>query len=82
MLDLQEGFYTAEAPLHFYYIENSLAQITAQILNTQSIHELKTIKLNQTIRRQLLEFYIQYFALHITNFTTLRSVEVLKEVLE
>lgn len=82
ILDLQEGFYTKNKPHHNYFIENNLAAITSNILSCNKINELEKIQLNKNIRRQLIDFYNQYFDLHITNFTELRSVEVLKEVLE
>ncbi|MFY7964411.1 MAG: DNA repair protein RecO [Chitinophagaceae bacterium] len=82
ILDLQEGIYCTETPIHPYFIEGNLALITTNIIKCKSVVELETIKLNKTTRRQLIEFYIQYFALHIANFIELRSVEVLREVLE
>lgn len=81
VLDLQQGFYINETPIHPYFIENNLAEITSTILATNKIADMNSIKLNQQTRRQLIEFYIQFFALHITSFTQLKSVEVLREVL-
>jgi len=82
ILDLQDGYYVSERPIHSYFIEGNLATITTNIINLKSIDELENLKLNQSIRRALIEYYIQYFALHISNFIELRSLEVLKEVLE
>jgi DNA repair protein RecO (recombination protein O) len=82
ILDLQEGYYVADTPIHPYFIENNLAQITSTILAATAIQQLETLKLNQHIRRQLIELYTKYFVLHISNFIELRSLEVLKEVLE
>lgn len=82
VLDLQQGFFTNETPIHPYYIQNKLAKITAIILAANDINDLSDLKLNQNIRRQLITFFIQYFSLHIANFMELRSWEVLKEVLE
>lgn len=82
VLDLQDGYYVAESPIHPYFIEGNLAVTTTNIINLKSINELENIKLNQSLRRKLIEYYIQYFALHIANFIELRSLEVLKEVLE
>ena len=82
VLDLQQGFYIQHTPIHPYFIENNLAEITSEILAATSIVDLSSIKLNQNIRRQLIEYYIQYFALHISNFLQLKSFDVLKDVLE
>lgn len=81
VLDLQQGFYINETPIHPYFIENKLAEITSQIILVNHIADISSIKLNQQTRRLLIDFYIQFFALHITNFTTMKSVEVLREVL-
>ncbi len=80
-LDLQQGFYIQHIPEHPYFIENNLAEITSSILLSTSINDLVDIKLNQNTRRQLIEYYIQYFALHISNFIRLKSFDVLKDVL-
>lgn len=82
VLDLQDGFYVTENPVHPYFIEGYLAAVTNDIIKFNSVTELQHLKLNKALRRQLIEFYIQYFSLHIANFIELRSLEILKEVLE
>ena len=82
ILDLQEGFFTSSLPHHQYFIENPLSLITAQILACDNINELQQLQLNKKTRRQLIDYFNQYFALHISNFIELKTVEVLKEVLE
>ena len=82
ILDLQEGFFTNSLPHHQYFIENPLSGIAAQILNFENIKDLQDVQLNKKTRRQLIDYFNQYFALHISNFTELKTVEVLKEVLE
>jgi DNA repair protein RecO (recombination protein O) len=81
VLDLQEGFFVDESPLHHYHIANELAAITSQILSVKTIADIKKNQLNKNIRRQLLQSYQQYFALHITDFGELKSLTVLQEVL-
>ena len=81
VLDLQQGFFINELPLHPYYIINDEARITSQIINIKKYKELETITLNRKIRRQLLITYQQYIALHIADFGELRSLIVLQEVL-
>ncbi len=82
VLDLQEGFFINCLPHHQYFIENPLSLITAQILACDNINELQHLQLNKKTRRQLIDYFNQYFALHISNFIELKTVEVLKEVLE
>ena len=82
VLDLQEGYYIHESPIHPFFIEGNLASLTTDIIHFKEVNQLSILKLNRVIRRQLIEHYIQYFSLHISNFIELRSLEVLKEVLE
>lgn len=81
VLDLQEGSFIKEIPLHPYYIINEAAVITSQILTIKNYNELENIFLNRNIRRELLLAYQQYIALHITDFGEMRSLPVLQEVL-
>ena len=81
VLDLQEGVFVADIPDHSFYITGDLAQTTSSINNINFYTDLEHLQLNRNIRRQLLDAYSQYFALHIEGFGELRSLKVLKEVL-
>ncbi len=81
ILDLQEGFFTNSLPHHQYFLETPFSLFTAQILDCDNINELQNLQLNKKTRRLLIDYFNQYFALHISNFIELKTVEVLKEVL-
>jgi len=81
VLDLNEGNFIAEIPPHPYYITSEEAIATSQLNNINFYNDLENIKLNRTIRRNLLLAYAQYFALHIEGFGDLKSLKVLQEVL-
>lgn len=81
VLDLQEGMFTAEHPAHPYYLENELAQITSQLANLPFYNDLENFSLNRNTRRELLQAYQSYLALHIADFGSLRSFEILQEIL-
>jgi DNA repair protein RecO (recombination protein O) len=81
VLDLQEGYFVATTPSHIYYATGELAQTTSKLNMMHSYNELEKIHLNRYIRRELLETYCQYFALHIEDFGALKSLTVLQEVL-
>lgn len=81
ILDLQEGSFVQQIPSHSYFIEDKQAYITSQILKTQRPAELDTIKLNHDFRRSLLFAYEKYYALHIQDFGTMRTLPVLREIL-
>ena len=80
-LDLQEGSFTEERPSHPYFLEDKQAAITSQLLKTQRPEELQQIKLNHDSRRDLLHLYERYYALHIQDFGTMRTLPVLREIL-
>jgi DNA repair protein RecO (recombination protein O) len=43
--------------------------------------ELREIKLNQTARRQLLQAFEDFYALHLPDFGRLKSLPILQEIL-
>ncbi len=81
VLDLQEGVFVSQTPLHPYYLAGQLAEITSMIAGLNFYNELENISLNKNIRRHLLEAYQQYLALHIAGFGQMKSFAILQEVL-
>jgi len=81
ILDLQEGMFISTPPSHPHYIEGLLAETTSQLLKTMQPGELQQIRLNQSTRRQLLQAYEDYYALHLPEFGRLKSLPVLQELL-
>jgi DNA repair protein RecO (recombination protein O) len=80
-LDLQEGQFVKEHPAHPYFLQGIYSEATSQLLKAQQPHELSEIKLSQSTRRVLLQAYQNFYALHIQEFGTLRTLPVLQEVL-
>ncbi|GAC1442686.1 MAG: hypothetical protein NVSMB63_11260 [Sediminibacterium sp.] len=81
VLDLKEGMFIAEKPLHPYFLEGSPAQISSQMLGIKFYNDLENISSNRTARRELLQAYQTYIALHVADFGTLKSLSVLQEIL-
>jgi DNA repair protein RecO (recombination protein O) len=82
VLDLQEGMFIGEKPLHPYYLEGSMAKTTSDLLAIPFYHELEKFSLNRAFRRELVDAYLNYLALHIQDFGEMRSFAILKEILE
>jgi DNA repair protein RecO (recombination protein O) len=80
-LDLQEGEFVHEQPVHPYFLADQYSYITSQLLKTRQPHELSAIHLNQDARRVLMNAYQQFYALHIQDFGTMKTLPVLQEVL-
>jgi DNA repair protein RecO (recombination protein O) len=81
VLDLAEGQFTTDKPLHPHYIDGELAKITSGINSISFYSDLEKIKLGRNTRRQLLEAYQDYIALHVQDFGEMRSWKVLQEIL-
>lgn len=78
--DLQDGQFTNEEPTHADYLKNEYARITAELLKVRQPDELKYIQLNQTMRRDLLKKYLDFYKFHIPNFGRMRSLEILQQI--
>lgn len=80
-LDLKEGQFSMEHPSHPYFLEGMQADVTSQLLKVMQPEELEQIRLHHDFRRQLLHQLELYYALHIPDFGTLKTLPVLREVL-
>ena len=80
-LDLQEGTFVPERPLHPHFLEDKQAMVTSQLLKVMQPQELEEIKLNHDFRRNLLFAYEIYYALHMQDFGTMKTLPVLREIL-
>ena len=79
--DLKEGNFTYKQPDHPHFLEGKQASITAELLRVMQPEELEDIKLNHEFRRNLLFAYESYYAFHIQDFGTMKTLPVLKEIL-
>ena len=81
IVDLQEGMFVPGRPDHFHFLEGKQAEVTSELLKMMQPEELEQLKLNHDFRRQLLFAYEIYYALHIQEFGTMKTLPVLREVL-
>ena len=81
ILDLQEGMFVSDRPHHPHFLEGKQAEVTNELLKVMQPAELEDIKLNHDFRRQLLHTYETYYALHIQDFGTMKTLPVLREIL-
>lgn len=80
-LDLQDGQFTAEQPLHPHYLDEPYSSTTSQLLKTRHPDELRELRLHHEARRYLLQSYLTFFAIHIQDFGLMKTLPVLQEVL-
>ena len=80
-LDLDEGRFVEEQPTHQYYLIDKEAAAVSEILKIQQPHELEQVYLNQDMRRRILHGLEQFYILHVPEFGTMRTLPVLREIL-
>lgn len=80
-LDLQEGAFASEPPVHPYCIGLPHTPIISQLLKVMLPEELKEIELHHNMRQEILQAFITFYRLHIPEFGSIRSLEVLREVI-
>jgi len=81
VLDLKEGEFVAVRPQHHYVLEDEYSELTSQLLKVMQPAELAQLRLNQETRRVLLHAYESFYALHIQDFGTMKTLPVLEAVL-
>lgn len=81
LLDLQEGCFVKEEPIHPYFVKGIYSETISRINETSFIKELSSFKLNKEVRKIILQYLEQYIALHINDVNKLKSLSVLHEVL-
>jgi DNA repair protein RecO (recombination protein O) len=80
-LDLQEGQFTEVQPSHQFYLLDKEAAAVSEILKIMQPEELEQIFLNQDMRRRITHALEQYYAFHVPEFGSLRTLPVLREVM-
>lgn len=80
-LDLSDGNFTADHPMHSNFIEGNMSVITSELLKIMQPAELTLLKLNKETRRELLLKYKDYYRLHVPEFGQMKSLDILHEVL-
>lgn len=78
--DLQSGVYSSSNIEHYHYLNREESELWLQMQKAEKAHSLK-MGIAKTTRAQLLEFMLNYYRLHITDFGQLRTLDVLKTLL-
>lgn len=80
-IDLREGIFTDHQPVHPHFLEGEKAVIISQLLKVMQPYELEEFNLNHLTRRQLLLHLQDYYAMHVPEFGTMKTLAVLHDVL-
>jgi DNA repair protein RecO (recombination protein O) len=81
-LDLREGYFSEERPSHPHYLENPLSEISSQLLKSMQPGDLADFSMSKETRRRLLIAYEDFYSIHVAGFTPLKTLPVLRTILE
>lgn len=81
-LDLQEGRYVSESPAHPHFLEGALCEAMAAAGRCRDASMMAELPLNRQTRRRLLHAMETFYALHVADFGTMRTLPVLETVLD
>ena len=80
VLDLKEGQFISEKPSHPHYIDGTHARLTSEILSINFYSDLENIPINRGLKKDLLQAYQNYVALHLPDFGEIKTLAVLQEL--
>jgi DNA repair protein RecO (recombination protein O) len=80
-LDLVEGTFVEQQPGHTHYLQDKEAAAVSHILKIMHPDELQDVVLNQEMRRRITHAIEEYYALHVPDFGTMRTLPVLREIM-
>ena len=81
ILDIKEGQFVKEKPLHPYFLEGVEAQTASRFLEIQFYNDLESISLHGAQRKKILELFQLSLSWHYKRFTEIKSLTILQEVL-
>lgn len=79
--DLKEGIFTSLIPDHHHYIQQPYTGALINLLQVRQPKELLEVPLGGDSKRKLMTAMEEYYQLHITDFGSLRTVPILREIL-
>jgi DNA repair protein RecO (recombination protein O) len=81
LLDVKEGQFVKDKPLHPYFLEGIEAQTPSQFMSLQFYNDLENIQLNGQQRKKILELFQLSLSWHYKGFKEIKSLAILQAVL-
>ena len=82
ILDLHEGQFVAEMPIHQMVVVPPQSESIAQLLRVMQLEELEEVKMNRQQRNDLLDACLQFYGMHINAFGNMKSLPVIRVLME
>ena len=80
-LDLAEGSFVDQQPKHPHFLQDREAAAVSHILKVMNPEDLAEVILNRETRRKIIHALETYYSLQIQDFGNLKTLPVLKEIL-
>jgi DNA repair protein RecO (recombination protein O) len=77
--DMSNGLFVPIPPVHGNYAKEEVSHVLASFFAI-SYNNADTISLNGSLRNEVLDTLVKYYALHLPGLKKIKSLEVLKEV--
>lgn len=81
IFDIKEGNFTGKSLIKDNYVEENISRYISQLLKALQPKDLPEIKLNKTMRKTILSVLENYYAFHIPEFGTMKTLPILHELL-
>ena len=81
LLDVKEGQFVKEKPLHPYFLEGVEAKTASQFMTLQFYNDLENIHLNGAQRKKILDLFQLSLSWHYKGFKEIKSLLILQAVL-
>jgi DNA repair protein RecO (recombination protein O) len=81
LLDVKEGQFVKDKPIHPYFSEGIEAQTASQFMSLQFYNDLENIHLNGQQRKKILELFQLSLSWHYKGFKEIKSLPILQAVL-
>lgn len=82
ILDLHEGQFVDVMPIHQLVVLHPNSEVVSQLLKVMQLNELETIKMNRIQRNAILDACLQFYALHIHPFGSMKTLPIIRTLLE
>jgi DNA repair protein RecO (recombination protein O) len=81
LFNSREGNFADKIPANDYFVEGGISYYISRLLKVLQAADLQEIRLNKSIRRTILSVLENYYAFHIPEFGTMKTLPVLHELL-
>ena len=79
VFDMAGGHFRLTPPLHSHYLDAARSRMVVELLR-MNLTNLHLYKMNRMQRNEMLDTILEYFSLHYTALSSLRSLDVVRDL--